>query len=41
MTRSWCEQAGENIDSWGEQTYPDIALATIEEIGEGCARVKT
>ena len=32
--RSWREQARENLEEWGEQTYPELALATIEEIGE-------
>lgn len=32
--RSWREQARENLETWGEQTYPELALATIEEIGE-------
>lgn len=32
--RSWREQARRNLDEWGEQTYPELVLATVEEIGE-------
>ena len=32
--RSWRERAHENLETWGEQTYPELVLATIEEIGE-------
>ena len=32
--RSWRDQARKNLETWGEQTYLELALATVEEIGE-------
>ena len=32
--RSWRSQARRNFEKWGEQSYPVLVLATVEEIGE-------
>jgi len=32
--RSWRSQARRNLEKWGEQSYPVLVLATVEELGE-------
>ena len=32
--RRWRQQAQRNLLEWGEQSYPVLALAIVEELGE-------
>ena len=32
--RKWRSRARSNLLEWGEQSYPVLALATVEELGE-------
>ena len=32
--RKWRQQARRNLLEWGEQSYPVLALAIVEELGE-------
>lgn len=34
LMESWVEQAEENLEKWGEQSWIVLSLATLEELGE-------